>query len=618
MKNDTKNIYILTTFLFLTKWFFVLNSNFEIDLITKIIFYLDDRQYFTLIYNLATLNFNPTYNPELTDTKYIPLPIYSILFHSLFFKLFNIYGFIIIEFFIILSFCFIFFKIFASLGLGRIENIFLVLFIFCLPNIIDYFHLFKIPYVSSIKDLYNLRIPRPAITNLYLFLFFYILVTKNKKIKFKYLDLTLIGIIFGLMWGSYYYNLAISGITFLIYYFYIIHGSNQKIVNYLRDASIIFVFFIIFSIPVILFLINSEPDYLVRVGLIELTFLKKKILLNHFIDKIFTLEFILIFICITSLYIFLKYKSIFRLESLSLLFIIFLSSFIGPIIFIVISPTISEIYNFSNMIVALTFLIFVIFLYLTLLTILKKNIKIVQHILKAFIVFLLLIHALHYFTLNKNNLLDVKKIHTKELMNTIKKLNINKEASILVFDDDIQINLILNGYKNLNFVTGVHSSLSDAQLESQIINIFRFLELNKNDFMNFIKNKKEGWRYYNDKIGKTFYMKYQANKLITYNGSFDFSEDEMKAISKSSPLNSQQVIIPAFETKRLIEKFINFKTSKMIKPDLVILMLKFDNVKNITIDEKLYCIKKINNTFMIYFSKSLVPTCPSQLIDFTK
>ena len=63
MKNDTKNIYILTTFLFLTKWFFVLNSNFEIDLITKIIFYLDDRQYFTLIYNLANLNFNPTYNP---------------------------------------------------------------------------------------------------------------------------------------------------------------------------------------------------------------------------------------------------------------------------------------------------------------------------------------------------------------------------------------------------------------------------------------------------------------------------------------------------------------------------------------------------------------------------
>ena len=61
------------------------------------------------------------------------------------------------------------------------------------------------------------------------------------------------------------------------------------------------------------------------------------------------------------------------------------------------------------MIIALTFLIFVIFLYLTLLTILKKNIKIIQYILKTSIVFLLLIYALHYFTLNKNNLLDVKK-----------------------------------------------------------------------------------------------------------------------------------------------------------------------------------------------------------------
>jgi hypothetical protein len=127
--------------------------------------------------------------------------------------------------------------------------------------------------------------------------------------------------------------------------------------------------------------------------------------------------------------------------------------------------------------------------------------------------------------------------------------------------------------------------------------------------MNFIKNKKEGWRYYNYKIAKTFYMKYQANKLTAYNGSFDFSEDELKFISKSSPLNSQQVIIPAFEIKRLIEKFTNLKTSKMIKPELVILMLKYDPVKNITIDEKLYCIKKINDTFLIYFSKSLVPKC---------
>ena len=125
-----------------------------------------------------------------------------------------------------------------------------------------------------------------------------------------------------------------------------------------------------------------------------------------------------------------------------------------------------------------------------------------------------------------------KKIHTSELMNTIKRLNINKEASILVFDDDVQINLILNGYKNLNFVSGIHSSLSDVQLENQIINIFRFLDLNKNDFINFIKNEKEGWRYYNYRIAKTFYMKYQANKLTTYNGSFDFSEDEIEIYFK--------------------------------------------------------------------------------------
>ena len=609
MKNDTKSIYILTAFFFLTKWFFIFNFNFEIDFITKIIFNLDDRQYFTLIHNLSNLNFNPTYNPELSSSKNIALPIYSILFHSLFFKLFNIYGFVIIEFFIILSFCFIFFKIFNRLGLNRIENIFLVLFVFCLPSIIDYFHLFKIPYISSIKELYNLRIPRPSVSHLYLFLFFYILITKNKKNKFKYCDLALIGITFGLMLGSFYYNLAISGITFIIYYFYITHRSNQKKINYIKDALIVFIFFIIFSIPIILILINSEPNYVARVGLIDLTFLKKKILLNHFIGKIFTLKFISIFIIITSLYIFLKFKSVFKLESLNLFFIIFLSSFIAPIIFIIISPTISEVYHFSNMLVALTFLVFIIFFYLTVLTILKKNISTKLYLLKTSIVFLLCIYVFHNYTLNQNNLLDVKKIDTNELMNIIKKINIKKESAILTFDDDTQTNLIFNGYENLNFVIGINSSLSDIQIENQIIDIFRFLRLDKNDFINFIKNEKRGWRYLNSNIGKTFYMKYQANNLTTYNDSFDFSGEELKFILKSSPLHSQQLIIPSFEIKRLIEKFTNLTTSKMIKPELIILNLKNNFMKNITIDEKFYCFKKINTTFMIYFSKDLDLKC---------
>ena len=34
----------------------------------------------------------------------------------------------------------------------------------------------------------------------------------------------------------------------------------------------------------------------------------------------------------------------------------------------------------------------------------------------------------------------------------------------------------------------------------------------------------------NNNIGKTFYMKYQANRLITYKNSMDFSDEEIKYI----------------------------------------------------------------------------------------
>jgi len=99
-----ENTFCIALLLFLIKWFCFFGLNFEIDLITGFIFDIEDWEYFTLIFNLSNLDFNPTYDPNLINSKFIALPIYSILYHSLFFYLFDIYGFIIIEFFIILLF----------------------------------------------------------------------------------------------------------------------------------------------------------------------------------------------------------------------------------------------------------------------------------------------------------------------------------------------------------------------------------------------------------------------------------------------------------------------------------------------------------------------------------
>jgi len=456
------------------------------------------------------------------------------------------------------------------LGIPKTESIFLTLLIFCIPNVIDYLQLDKIQYLGVIKELYNLRIPRPSITHLYLFSFFLLLAYNKKKTQFKYRQLALVGIIFSLMFGSYYYNLTTSGIAFIIYYFYITYQSHQKIIKYIKDVIIVVFFFILFSIPVIFILFNSEPDYLTRVGLIELDISKKKILLNHFIEQILSIKFIIVFVFTTFLYFFLKAKGIYKSEIINFLYFIFLGSFLGPLIFIIISPTISEIYHFANMIVAINFFVLLVFSFLILLFFIK-DLPYNKNLFKIVIIFMLFFYGFSNYLLNKKNHNHPEHVNFSQLIKEIKKINIDKKSKILTFDARVQTNLILNNYKNLINLTGIYIPLNDEMIESRLINIFKFLNLNEVDFNNFIKNEKSGWRFMNINISETFYMKYQANKLTTYKNSMDFSLEELEYISKSSPLHTQQLILPAFESERLINKFIIFSKKKNITINLNII-----------------------------------------------
>ena len=592
----------LCILLFFIKWFFFFNTKLEIDLLTKFIFEIKDWQYFTYIYNLSNFNFNPSYNPNLTELKFVPLPIYSILYHSIFFKFFNIYGFIILEFFIILLFFIILFNFFTKLGIAKIESIFLTFFLFCVPNLIDYFQLYKINFLHIIGDLYNLRIPRPSISHLYLFSFFLLLISNKKNNELRSGQLILIGLIFALMWGSFYYNLVISGITFIIYYLYLTHNSNQNFFTYLKDTFLVLVSFIFFSIPIILIILNSEPDWLIRVGLIELDINKKKILLSHFIEKILSIKFITIFILMTLFYFFLKSKKIYKIEGINLLYFIFLGSFLAPLIFIIISPTISEQHNFANMIVALSFFISLIFSFLVI-SIYLRDFSWYTNIFKTLIISLLIFYTFSNYTISKKNDLNSNKINFDQLITEVKKIDMNKNSEILTFDTMLQTHLILNDYKNLTNTIAIATSLTDEMIEENLIQIFKFLNLNEIDFYNFIKNEKYGWRFINQNIGETFYEKYQANTLTTYKNSMDFSPEELRYISKSSPLHTQQLIIPAFEIKRLIDKFVSFKENEKIKPNLIIININDIFTKNLTINDSLYCSKKINESYMIYFIK---------------
>ena len=393
-----------------------------------------------------------------------------------------------------------------------------------------------------------------------------------------------------------------------MYYLYIINHSNQRILKYFKDFLIVSFFFLLLSIPLILILINAEPDYLTRVGLVDLNLIRKKILLEHFATKLLSIKFIIIFITITFLYIFLLKKSFFKKEGINLLYFIFLGSFIAPLIFIIISPTISEPYHFMNMLIALTFFVISVYLFLMFLLI-TKNFIWKKLLIKILIFSLLIFHLINNYSSTTNNIVNVEKIDSDKLMSKIIEKGATKNSSILTFDTRIQTNLILNNYKNLIFVGGTGTSLTDKNLEKKLISIFNFLNLDNIDFYNFIKNKKHGWRFINNNIGKTFYMKYQANKLLTFNNSKDFSPEELIYILKSSPLNSQQLIIPNFEIDRLMNKFINSSKYEKISPELIILNLNNTITQKVVLDNNLYCSDAINDTFKIYFLKKNNPDC---------
>jgi hypothetical protein len=497
---------------------------------------------------------------------------------------------------------------FKKLGIDEIQAIFLALFIFCTPELIEYLDLDRIEYVGAIKELYNLRIPRPSISNLYLFSFFLLLISNEAKTQFKYKQLALIGLFFALMWGSFYYNLVISGITFIIYYFYITFKSDQRFPKYIKDVFFVLLFFIFFSIPIVLILSNSEPDYLVRVGLLELDIYKKKILLNHFIERIISIKFIIIFILITALYFYLKSRKVYKIEGINLLYFLFFGSFLAPLIFIIISPTISEIYHFPNMLIALSFFIILIFSFLIISPIIKK---LSWHIslFKSLIIFLLLLHLSINYSLAQKNFSHTEKVNFNQLIDEFKNINLDKDNQILTFDGRFQTYLILNKYNNLLNVLGIFTSSTDEMIENQLISIFKFLKLNEIDFNNFIKNEKQGWRFINNNVAETFYFKYQANTLTTYKNSMDFSKQELKNIKISSPLHNQQLIIPVFEIKRLMDKFKYFNENEKLNPNLIIINSNDHFTKELTIDEKLYCSKTINETYTIYISKMINSNC---------
>ena len=136
---------------------------------------------------------------------------------------------------------------------------------------------------------------------------------------------------------------------------------------------------------------------------------------------------------------------------------------------------------------------------------------------------------------------------------------------------------------------------SNNRLEKDIIKVFKFFDLDINDFDNYIENKNDGFRMMNRKAYNFLGRKYVANQLKTFEDSNDYENYEF--IKTIKPIISHSFAIPRYEINRLLEKF--NKVNEPIQPDYILIkrsgFFQFENF-----EKKNYCILKNNSTFILY------------------
>ena len=598
-------ILLLSFFFFIFKWVFSYLLYNE-DILTKIIFESkltgDGAYYFPFIKFVSEFDLNNSFSSSINNLRNLTIPYGTILIQSILFKLFSFYGLIINEFLAIFIFIFIFYNLFNLYFTKRISS-FASLLLFSVPAFINLFRLVDYNYFSALNfDIFTLRTHRPLYSNIIFYCFIYVIFLMENSNNLHKKFYIILGILLGLSFAGFYYHFIIE---FLLLSFYFIYKLKKKIFIFIYKNLFLFflllIFFLIISFPFIINIYYAEKDYLVRNGLFILTTDKKLILLKYYLNKYLSIQFLLpLLLSLFILFFFIKKKAA-NINFLIIFFLIYLSSILAPIFFILFSSRSGLIYHFNN-IVVVTFFLFIYSSTIFLINYLNLSFK-KYYVFYICIIFLIFINLNLFFQEQFLKFQNFKERNIRiEFNMIIKKINEIKliesnfnQNRFLTFDNDFQIWLILNNIKYLNINNQLFSPKTDYMIEQDIINNFKFLGLNKKDFYNFFENKIERWRVINYNVADFFRAKYTANSLSTYNNSKNFDIDITEFIVKSSPIYSQQLALPKEEFIRLQKRFDGTLFNKNFnKPNFIILEKNHYVYQNIK--------KKMSKDFCVIFN----------------
>ena len=600
--------FLLVSFKWLISYFF-----FDESINLRVINDVYDSSYFPLIKSFSELNFNPTYSENLSELKIISFPIISLLINSLFYKFLGSYSFLFLELICVFLFLLIFYLIFKELKFSSNSSITYSLFLFILPTILSdlTFLEFKALKLVSLnfKTFYSLRFPRPIISNLFLysFIFFVIKFYLNKDNDLKIILASIIIMAFSLHIFFYFFIFQFLLLT-LIYFDKFKSNIFIFIIDNLRK-HILFLLIIILSYIIFSYQIKlSEPEYIQRIGLVEIDFSKKIILLKYLTNFFIKMEFLVLFFSASLLFILLK-KNITKI-----FYYFFISTIISTFLFILLYNKGIDYYHFFNWILTSGLLYLVIsFMYFLDYYLLNKTTDKIKFTVNIFLIFIFLIffnlsNSLKQINFFKSNLNDRNEL--KNLVNFYLENEqiFTKKNEILTLNNSFSLWLILNNFNNLSIVpVSFWTPKKTSLIEDELISVFKQLNLNEDDFISFLSNKKRGYRYKNLKVQNFFDRIYLANRLKIFDKKNLYTVDEKEFIKKNSPLITHQLIIPKNEFLRLKNKFIN--VDNIINPDVIVLDFTNNIINKKNVNMTIYCLAFESNNYQIFVKNKISNYC---------
>jgi len=601
---------LLLNFFFLSlKWTMSLYES-EMTLLTSILINTKDIQYYPLIISFSELNFNPTFLEYYNDTKIIPVTLASLVTHSIFYKLFNIYSFIILEYIFHLLLIIILFniikKVFNSSNAAALFCVLIYILILSLKVITTFVEpqIFYKLY-DLLSENFGTRTPRPLVTGIFYFSFLYYIMFFEEKIKNKldYNYILKITLLLGLLANSFIFLFIHSFIFLLIFSIKIIGTKLIEWMKFNYKKFFYFILLLVFFLSPILFQnLYGENDFSARHGLISIGLEKKLFLIKYYLINLLRFEFIILFLLTLILNWYLNKKDITNIHTnkINIFFLLAISSILSPFIFFILSPQIISIFHFLN-IMLFTFIFYIILSLFSILYILSKNFNFRNYYSKKIFYIILPIMCLSFFVpLELNSYLKGKdqRIEITKLHKFFNKNNLEDTNLKLFTNDLLTMNLwLLNGNTQLVISDASTNSLPDDKIEFNLLNSLKDFDIEEKQLRELIFSKES--RYRNKLFMRLFNYKYQANSLYTYSALENYNKIDQDLIIKTSPFRVQMQIIPETEKERIINLYKNLKINIDLLPNYVVLNTS-NLFNNFTIRNNKY--KEIFKTknFLVY------------------